>query len=66
VIGRRGIKLKPEDVDPEELAMGRKVELEHTTDPAVAERIVLDHLAENPAYYSKLRKAGLADELKRK
>lgn len=52
--GGEGDKLKPSDVDPEELAKGIKVELEHTTDKEIAKEIALDHLAEDPKYYSKL------------
>lgn len=39
-----------------QLAMGRKVESEHTSDPDTAEEIALDHLWEDPAYYTKLKK----------
>jgi hypothetical protein len=46
-----------------ELQMGIKVEMEHTNDPVKSEEIARDHLAEDPNYYSKLKKAGLADEL---
>ena len=42
--------------DPKELAMGIKVEMEHTSDPLVAERISKDHLAEVPDYYTRLKK----------
>lgn len=42
--------------DPKELAMGIKVEMEHTTDSDVAETIAKQHLAEDPEYYSKLKK----------
>ena len=44
------------DVDPDELAMGVKVEMEHTPDPLVAGLIALDHLAEIPDYYARLAK----------
>jgi hypothetical protein len=44
------------DYDPKELAMGIKVEMEHTTDTDVAETIAKQHLAEDPKYYSKLKK----------
>lgn len=44
------------EVDPDELAMGVKVEMEHTPDPFVAARIALDHLAEIPDYYTRLAK----------
>lgn len=46
-------------VDPEQLKIGIAVEQEHTTDLALAEKIARDHLAEDPEYYTKLKKAGL-------
>ena len=52
-----------EGFDAHELAMGTKVEMEHTDDPAESERIAKEHLIEDPKYYSKLDAAGLADEL---
>lgn len=39
-----------------QLAIGVKVELEHTSDKAVATEIALDHLSELPDYYTKLKK----------
>lgn len=47
-----------------EIAMGTKVEMEHTKSKEKAEKIAKEHLAEHPDYYSRLKKAGLADELK--
>jgi len=44
-------KLHP---DPHELAMGIKIEQEHSSDPAVAKQIALDHLTEDPKYYTHL------------
>jgi hypothetical protein len=46
--------------------MGRKVEREHTDIPSRAEQIAKDHLEEpgHRRYYSRLKKAGLANELK--
>jgi hypothetical protein len=38
----------------EQLAKGTEVELEHSTDRAVAEEIALDHLKESPTYYTAL------------
>lgn len=61
-----GKKLKADQVNPHELRMGRRVEMEHTTDHKIAEKIALDHLSEDPFYYTKLKHAGLADELKPK
>ena len=43
------------DVDPKELKMGIEVEMEHTKDKSVAKQIALDHLAEDPKYYTKLK-----------
>ena len=40
-----------------ELDMGRKVEMEHTDDPKEAEKIAMDHLKEDPHYYTKLGEA---------
>ena len=37
-----------------QLTMGVKVEMEHTTDKAVAREIAMDHLWEDPKYYDKL------------
>jgi hypothetical protein len=37
-----------------EFQMGVKVEMEHTTDREVAREIAMDHLYENPKYYTKL------------
>lgn len=51
--------------DPEQLKMGIKVEMEHTTDPEISARIARDHLAEIPDYYTRLLKmekeAGIED-----
>lgn len=42
--------------DPKEMKMGIKVEIEHTTDPLISEKIAKDHLAEIPDYYTRLFK----------
>jgi hypothetical protein len=49
-------KFTEKDADKKELEMGIKVEMEHTKNKAVAKRISLDHLAELPDYYSRLKK----------
>lgn len=41
-------------VDVTELGKGIRVEMEHTDDPAIAMEIALDHLAEDPIYYTML------------
>lgn len=49
-----------DDDDAKELAqveIGKRDELEHTNDPEVALRITLQHLAEDPDYYFKLKPA---------
>jgi hypothetical protein len=42
-----------------ELELGIKTEMEHTSDPKIAKEIALDHLFEDPKYYTKLKKTGL-------
>lgn len=49
-------KFTEKDADKKELAMGIEVEMEHTGNKAIAKRISLDHLAELPDYYSRLKK----------
>jgi len=44
------------EYDPEELRMGIEVEMEHTNDRDIAERIARDHLAEFKHYYTALKK----------
>ena len=51
------------DYDPMELTMGIIVEMEHTTDKVISEKIAKDHLSEHSDYYSRLYDAGLAEEL---
>lgn len=46
--------MRPGQFDPSSLAQGTQVELEHTTDPEVAQEIAMDHLVEDPDYYEKL------------
>ena len=38
----------------DQLALGMKTELEHTSDPDVAKKIAMDHIAENPNYYTNM------------
>ena len=44
----------PIGVDPKQVEMGIKVEMEHTDDPVIAREIAYDHLTEDPRYYDKL------------
>ena len=61
--GGKGDDLSSSQVDPVELSKGVKVEMEHTKDPKIAQEIALDHLAEDPKYYSRLQAADMTDEL---
>lgn len=63
--GGKGKGRKIEEFDPEEVSMGRLVESEHTSNPYIAEKIVVDHLTEQPDYYSFGKKKGVFDELKK-
>jgi len=60
--GGKGDDLNSEDVDHDQLEVGIATEMEHTDDPEIAKEIALDHLAEDPKYYTKLVQAGLVDE----
>lgn len=46
-----------------QLRMGIKVEMEHTGKYEVAKEIALDHLGEDPNYYSKLNRVGLEEKI---
>lgn len=46
----------PGEFDPDELELGIKHELEHTDDKLMAKEIAMDHLVEDPKYYTKLEK----------
>jgi len=46
----------PKDLDKKQLEMGIEVEMEHTSDKSIAKEIAMDHLTEDPKYYSKLKK----------
>jgi hypothetical protein len=49
--------------DPEELKKGIEVEKEHTDDHRIAMKIALDHLDEDPKYYTKLATLGLEERI---
>ena len=46
----------PEKYNKKQLEKGTKVEMEHTSDKEVAREIAMDHLEEDPSYYTKLEK----------
>jgi hypothetical protein len=60
--GGVGDKSTTDQVDPAQLSIGVQVEMEHTNDPEIAKEIAMDHLTEDPEYYTKLVNAGLAKE----
>ena len=62
----KGKELHPNKIHPSELRMGIKVELEHTDNLDKAKKIALDHLAENPYYYTALKLSGVESPSKPK
>ena len=62
--GGVGDATAPSNVNTHELAIGVQVEMEHTNNERIATEIALDHLTEDPKYYTKLVDAGLASEFK--
>lgn len=62
--GGKGDSLSAADVDQEELSLGLSIEGEHTEDPEIAKEIALDHLAEDPKYYSKMKASGLEEAVR--
>jgi hypothetical protein len=56
VPGGLGDNTSSDEVDSEQLKMGIEIEMEHTDDPKIAKEIALDHLTEDPKYYTKLKK----------
>ena len=55
-------KASPADFNPKALAQGIKVEMEHTSSAKIAQEIAMDHLKEDPNYYTKLKKIEPAHE----
>jgi hypothetical protein len=56
LVGGLADNATPEDFPWDVLRDGARVELEHTTDPAIATEIAMDHLMEDIDYYKKLKK----------
>jgi len=50
------------EFDHKEVQIGIRVESEHVTDLDKILEIVVDHLSDNPTYYSELCQSGLVDE----
>jgi hypothetical protein len=53
--GGKAAGRRPSDFDATQLSIGTRVELEHTPNLFIATEIAMDHLAEDPNYYKKLR-----------
>lgn len=53
--GGKADKKSPKDFDKQALAQGTRHESEHTKDKKLAMEIAMDHLTEDPKYYSKLK-----------
>lgn len=47
------IKVNGCKINPKELKIGQKIEMEHTKNPFIAKRIASQHLCEYPNYYTK-------------
>jgi len=58
----REIGLAASDVDPKEFLVGIEVEKEHSSNLAVRKIITLQHLSDNPKYYSEGMKKGMFEE----
>lgn len=54
--GGRADNKSSKEFSPQALQKGIEHELEHTTDPKIAEEIAMDHLAEDEEYYEKLER----------
>lgn len=52
LVGGLGDGKSPSDFDKEQVTKGIGVEMEHSSDPKIALEIVLDHLTEDPQYYT--------------
>jgi hypothetical protein len=57
-------KKQPKDFDKDLLDQGVKIELEHSSDPSIAQEIAMDHLSEDKDYYKKLSEMEKQDKLK--
>lgn len=54
----------PEDIR-KQFDMGVEEEMEHATEELIAQEIALDHLVEDPEYYTKLDRANLQEKKKK-
>lgn len=54
ISGGKADKRSPSDFDQEQLALGIGIEREHTKNKELAQEIAMDHLSEDPKYYTHL------------
>lgn len=54
--GGKGSGRRPSDFDRTQLKVGTEIEMEHTGNRRIAREIAMDHLTENPRYYTMLCK----------
>lgn len=52
--GGKAAGRQPSEFDPRQLRVGTLIEMEHTRSRAMAQEIAMDHLAEDPHYYTGL------------
>jgi len=60
--GGEADKKSPKDFDKKALEHGTKHEMEHTKDKEIAQEIAMDHLVEDPDYYTKLKEVEKAKD----
>jgi hypothetical protein len=53
--GGKSAGVDPSKMDPQQLEMGIQVESEHVDNPIIQKKIAMDHLVENPLYYTHLQ-----------
>lgn len=63
--GGKGDDRDPSEFSRKEIEMGTRHEMEHTNDRMKAREIAIDHLSEDPHYYSDLEAAGRLFSLER-
>ena len=49
----------PKGLPKSQLKMGIRIEKEHTSNPKIAKKIAIDHILEDPKYYTKLKTLNL-------
>ena len=55
IVGGKADGKPSSDFPADQIAKGKKVEREHTNNPAMAEEVAKDHLTEDKKYYTHLK-----------